>query len=442
MNSRSRRLSVFFGFFLVALALVVGIVVLSAAGGSGEASSAGAQGERSQGEAVQAERSQRRVPGPSAEQAEMARLLALSARFGSAEAEDIELPPEYQNQAPPPRADREFSTDFTRAAVSFSDIIAGGPPKDGIPAIDEPSFERVTEADRWLEDQEPVILVRAEGQAKVYPLRVLTWHEIVNDSIGEFPVAVTYCPLCNTGMVFDRRMGNEVLDFGVSGRLIFSNMIMYDRPSETWWIQATGAAIAGKYTGHRLRLVPSSMLAWRDVKEAFPEAEVLSRVTGYTRDYGRNPYQGYDRSAQPFLYRGPDRTERGENPMERVLTVYHGETARAVPYSELFEHGVLNVELEGLDIAVFSKRGTASALDSSRIPDGRDVGSAAAYYAQAAGQNLSFTTHREGFRDNETGSLWDITGRALSGPLAGTALEPAPAVEHFLFSYRAFHGYE
>ncbi|TVR91830.1 MAG: DUF3179 domain-containing protein [Spirochaetaceae bacterium] len=442
MNSRSRQLSPYFGFFLVALTLVVGLVVLSAAGGSGEAPSAGAQGEQSPGERAQGEPLQRASREPSPEQAHMSRLIALSARFGSASSTDIDLPPEYQNQAPPPRADREFSTDFTRAAVSFNDIIAGGPPKDGIPAIDEPSFERVAEADRWLEDQEPVILVRAEGQAKVYPLRVLTWHEIVNDSIGGLPVAVTYCPLCNTGMVFERRLGNEVLDFGVSGRLIYSNMIMYDRPSETWWIQATGAGIAGKYTGHRLRLVPSSMLAWRDVKGAFPAAEVLSRATGYARDYGRNPYQGYDRSAQPFLYRGPDRTEQGENPMERVLTVYHGETARAVLYTELFEHGVLNLELEGQDIAVFGKRGTSSALDSSRIPEGRDVGSAAAYYAHAAGQALSFVQHGEGFRDNETGSLWDITGRALSGPLAGTVLEPAPAVEHFLFSYRAFHGYE
>ena len=418
MNSRVTRLSAFFGFFLVVLALVVGPVVLSAAGGSEEA------------------------PGPSPEQGEMSRLIALSARFGSAEAADVELPPEYQNQPPPPRADREFSTDFSRAAVSFSDIIAGGPPKDGIPAIDQPVFETVAEADRWLEDREPVILVRAEGRAKIYPLRVLTWHEIVNDSIGELPIAVTYCPLCNTGMVFDRRLGSEVLDFGVSGRLIYSNMIMYDRPSETRWIQATGTGIAGRHTGRKLSLVPSSMLAWRDLKEAFPEAEVLSRSTGHARDYGRNPYQGYDRSAQPFLYRGPNRTSRSENPMERVLTIYHGDTARAVPYTELFEHEVLNIELEGQDIVVFGKLGTASALDSGRIPDGRDVGSAAAYYAQSAEQVLRFARHPEGFRDNETGSIWDITGRAISGPLAGATLEPAPAVEHFLFSYRAFHGYQ
>ena len=430
MNSRLRRVSAYFGIFLMAGALIIGGVFLSAAGGSGEAGSSGAQGE---------------ARAPSQEQADMSRLLALTARFGSESAgatADIDLPSEYQNQAPPPRAEREFSTDFSRAAVSFDDIISGGPPKDGIPAIDEPSFEQVAEADRWLEDQEPVIVVRAEGQAKIYPLRVLTWHEIVNDSIGELPVAVTFCPLCNTGMAFDRRLGDEVLDFGVSGRLIYSNMIMYDRPTETWWMQATGTGITGKYTGSRLRLVPSSMLAWRDVREAFPEAEVLSRSTGYARDYGRNPYQGYDRSAQPFLYRGPDRTGRDENPMERVLTIYHGDAARAVPYTELFEHGVLNMELEGQDIVVFGKRGTASALDSGRIADGRDVGSAVAYYPQAGSQALSFERHAEGFRDNETGSSWDITGQAVSGPLAGSSLEQALSVEHFLFSYRAFHGNE
>ena len=371
----------------------------------------------------------------------MRRVSAVGARFGAQGGTwtEVELPEEYQGQPAPAGTGRDFRTDFSRAAISYEDIVAGGPPKDGIPSIDEPLFVDVESANAWLEENEPVILYRAGGQARVYPLQILTWHEIVNDTAGDKPIAVTYCPLCNTGMVFDRRFDDTVFEFGVSGRLIYSNMIMYDRTSESWWIQASGQAIAGEFAGQRLRLLPSSMLSWRDVRRSYPEAEVLSRDTGYRRNYGRNPYLRYDSAERPFLYRGPEVVPEDQNPMERVLTVYHGDAVAAVPYSLLHEEGIVELELDGEAIVVFGQPGTASALDAQRISDGKDVGSAAAFYAEAEGRRLSFDREDGVFRDRETGTTWSITGRGISGRYSGVQLEQALAVEHFLFSYRAFH---
>lgn len=373
---------------------------------------------------------------------EMGRLVALSARFGreAGDWSDVDLPEEYQNQTPSPVLTRGFSTDFSRALIPFDDIISGGPPKDGIPSIDRPQFVGVAQARAWLSDNEPVILYRHNDVTRVYPLQILTWHEIVNDVAGGRPIAVTFCPLCNTGMVFNRRFGDEVLEFGVSGRLLYSNMIMYDRSRESWWIQATGQAIAGDHAGQRLGLEPSSMLSWGDVRSLYPEAEVLSRDTGYRRDYGRNPYAGYDSSSQPFLYQGPAVLDDGEDPMERILSVYHGDEVRALEYSELEDRGVVQFTLDDAEIVVFWSSGTASALDSPRIRDGRDVGSAAAYYLDEPYESLSFEFASGTIRDTQTGSQWHVSGQALSGELSGTRLRPARAVEHFRFSWRAFHG--
>jgi len=208
---------------------------------------------------------------------------------------------------PPFGADREFSTDFGRHSVPYSDILSGGPPKDGIPAIDNPGSVSVEEADAWLEPQEPVILVQVEGDARAYPVQILMWHEIVNDTIGGVPVAVTFCPLCNTGIAFERTFDGQVLDFGTTGRLRFSNLVLYDRQTETWWQQATGEGIAGEYTGRRLTFVPASLISWADFKAAHPDGKMLSRDTGHARDYGRNPYTGYDAvNRSPFLYAGPE----------------------------------------------------------------------------------------------------------------------------------------
>jgi hypothetical protein len=342
------------------------------------------------------------------------------------------------DEPPPPGVEREFSTDFSQRSIAFDEVLSGGPPKDGIPSIDDPQFVSVEEADTWLEDDEPVVRIEAGGVAKAYPLQILTWHEIVNDTVGGVPITVTFCPLCNTAIAFERTVNGQVLDFGTTGRLRFSNLIMYDRQTETWWQQATGEGIVGELTDTQLAFYPAEMIAWSDFRQTHPDGKVLSRDTGYDRDYGRNPYAGYDDiNSTPFLYEGP--TTPGELPaMARVLTVEHGDTAVAYPYEVLQEQRVINDTVNNTEIAVFWESGTASALDTGTIASGRDVGAANAYLRELDGQTLTFALEDGQIIDQQTGSVWNARGQSISGELEGQELEPVVAINHFWFSWAAF----
>ena len=240
-----------------------------------------------------------------------------------------------------------WETDFSKHTVPLDEIVSGGPPKDGIPAIDDPEFQGVERADRWLEDEEPVLVVELNGEAKAYPLQIMIWHEIVNDRIGGVPVAVTYCPLCNTGISFDRRHDGRVLDFGTTGRLRHSDMVMYDRQTESWWQQASGEAIVGDFAGDALRWIPTQTVSWERFREAHPDGAVLSRDTGHRRDYGRNPYAGYDRpSSSPFQrFMGGAEADDRLPPKERVAAVHIDGESVAFPFSRLREERVANAEV-------------------------------------------------------------------------------------------------
>ena len=348
------------------------------------------------------------------------------------------LPDFLPDEPPPSGAERQFTTDFSKHTIPYSDILSGGPPKDGIPAIDNPIFISVDEADQFLDDLEPVIFLKIGEEARAYPLQILTWHEIVNDVVGGNPVTVTFCPLCNTAIAFDRNFDGQVLDFGTTGRLRFSNLIMYDRQTETWWQQATGEGIAGEYTGQQLTFLPASIIGWGEFKGNFPEGQVLSRETGFQREYGRNPYAGYDNiNNSPFLFRGPE-TPGVLPAMARVLTVELNSDAVAYPYEVLQEQGAINDTLAESEIVIFWQPGTASALDASRIAEGQDVGAGVSFSREVDGQILTFSYDGEKITDDQTGSEWDVFGRAVSGELAGTQLEPIVSVNHFWFSWAAF----
>ncbi len=258
------------------------------------------------------------------------------------------------------------TTDFSQTAVDdWGEILSGGPPKDGIPALDNASFIAVAEEDR-LGDREPVIAVEIEGETpRAYPIRYLTWHEIVNDTVGDVPVAVTFCPLCNSGITFDRRVGDRVLSFGVSGKLRNSDMVMYDRETESWWQQAIGEGIVGELTGVELVTLPTWMESWAEFKARNPEGAVMDEPTGHSRPYGRNPYVNYDSSARPFLYNG-EMPPHDIPPLARVVRVgdaaWPVERLRTEP--EIRENGVV----------LTWNAGQASALDSREIQDGKDVG--------------------------------------------------------------------
>jgi hypothetical protein len=333
-----------------------------------------------------------------------------------------------------------WQTNWNRRTVEFNEILSGGPPRDGIPSIDNPQFITPSEASAWLEGNEPVIALEINGDARAYPLQILTWHEITNDIVGGVPAVITFCPLCNSALVFDRRVDGEVFEFGVSGLLRNSDLIMYDRTSETLWQQFTGDAIIGDLAGRRLKFLPSSLVSFDDFRAAHPDGLVLSRETGFPRRqslYGLNPYTGYDAVGQnPFLFRGP--TDGRLPAMERVVTIALDEVDVAYPLSILSEIGVINDRQGEQDLVVFHTNGTSSALEAEIIADGADVGATGAFDPNLDRQKLTFRVEGENIIDEETGSTWNILGQATAGPLVGKELTPIVHGDHFWFSWAAF----
>jgi hypothetical protein len=332
-----------------------------------------------------------------------------------------------------------WRTNFCLHSVPYQEIQSGGPPRDGIPPLDHPTFVSPREANAWLKDREPVIAFGLGGDMRAYPLQVLIWHEIVNDVVNNQPVVVTFCPLCNTALVFERSLlEGKVLTFGTSGNLRYSDLIMWDRQTESWWQQFSGEAIVGDLTGTRLRSLPASIISWEDFKTHYPQGKVLSRETGFERDYGTNPYVGYDDIHQsPFLYQGP--LDNRLLPMARVLGVIHEGEAHAYTYDHLRQVRVVNDILGHEPIVVFWKAGTASAVDDRDIAKGQDVGTTGTFLRMVNGQVLLFHPRKDGtFRDQETGSTWNILGHAVGGPLSGKSLIPLVHYDTFWFVWSAF----
>ena len=267
--------------------------------------------------------------------------------------------------ASPPFWSSEWpDTDFSKTSVeNWVEILSGGPGKAGIPARDAPAFTKVSS--KTLDAREPVITVALEGQVpRAYPIRYLMWHEIVNDTVGGVPVSVTYCPLCNSGIVFNRRVEGRVLSFGVTGKLRNSDMVTYDRETQSWWQQATGTGIVGDLTGVKLEAIPAWMESWAEFRARHPDGLVIAEPK-VNRPYGRNPYERYDSSHRPFLYSG-DPPPHGIPSLERVVRV--GD--RAWPLTRLSSEE----EVMEAGVTISWRAGQASALDTRRIGKGRDVG--------------------------------------------------------------------
>ncbi|MEM6490690.1 MAG: DUF3179 domain-containing protein [Pseudomonadota bacterium] len=266
--------------------------------------------------------------------------------------------------ASPALWEREWpKTDFSTASVDLSEIFSGGPPKDGSPSIDDPVFAPAAAVDD-IGPMEPVIMVDIDGDARAYPFSVLIWHEIVNDVVGGVPVAVTYCPLCNSALVFDRRLNGETLEFGVSGKLRHSDMIMYDRQTESWWQQFLGEGVVGAMTGERLTLLPARAVPFAHFQAAHPDGRLLVPNQPNARRYGTNPYVKYDSAARPFLYRG-DYDGPG-SPMSYVVAVQD----RAWMMASLRAQG----RIEDGDLVLSWEAGMNSALDEREVRSGRDIG--------------------------------------------------------------------
>lgn len=330
------------------------------------------------------------------------------------------------------------NTDFDNAIVDIDEIMSGGPPRDGIPSIDNPKFDDVTKAAVWLEPREPVILANFEGEARAYPLQLLIYHEIVNDQIGDTPISVTFCPLCNSSVIFDRRLDGKLLDFGTTGLLRKSDMVMYDRQTETWWQQIIGKGIIGELAGVSLTQLPSSIISFEDFAKAYPDGKVVNRETGHRRPYGNNPYHGYDDIDQtPFLFSGE--IDARLKPMERVIHISTSDQERLYPFSSLKDAGILNDQLGEQAIVLFSADGLLSVLDQRSIGQSRAIQAVTAYKSKLDGKMLDFEIKDGEIIDQQTQSKWNITGQAVAGELKGQQLELVQSGIHFAFAWLAFN---
>lgn len=331
---------------------------------------------------------------------------------------------------------RGWKTDTSQRSIELDELLNGGPPKDGIPSINQPLFISISEANEWLQDQEPVILVALENEARAYPLQILTFHEIVNDVLAGQPIIVTFCPLCYAALAFDRRIDGVVHSFGVSGMLRHSDMVMFDRETESLWQQLNGEGIVGTYTGKTLTPIPAQIISYKQFKEAHPFGEVLSRETGHRRNYGQNPYAGYDDiNDRPFLYKGP--FDKRVPPMEKLVTVSIGEEHKAYPHSITRKERVIHDEVGGASIVVFHGEGAVSALDKKSIAESKIIGTTGVFYNEVENEVLQFR-YDGGFFLDESGTKWDITGKALTGPKSGKQLRPIPHGNFFAFAWFAF----
>lgn len=328
-------------------------------------------------------------------------------------------------------------TDFCQHSIPYEQITGVLRQRDTIPPIDNPQFETLEAASAWLQPQSPVLSIELNGEARAYPLAILTWHEIVNDTVGGVPVAITFCPLCNSAFAFDRRVGDAVLRFGVTGNLRNSNLLMWDDQTESWWQQFTGDAVVGTYTGTQLTLYPAIITGFGAFAAQYPQGQVLTRETGAARPYGENPYAFYDENDSPFLFRGTldDRLP----PTEYVLSGFVGGLGVAYPFSVLRDARVINDTVGGVPVVAFWQGGAATALGNPVIDEAQDIGWATLFSRTVDERVLTFAIREDAvIVDEETNSEWNAFGSATAGELAGTQLEPQVAAPHFWFSWAAF----
>jgi len=330
-----------------------------------------------------------------------------------------------------------WKTDVSKRSIELRELRVGGPPKDGIPPLDHPKFVSVKDAARWLNLKEPVVVFEHEGEVRAYPFQILMWHELVNDRIGDLPFLVSYCPLCNSTVVYDRLVNGRVLEFGTSGMLRESDLVMYDRETESLWQQLNGEALVGAMTGTKLKILPSQSVSFESLAQTFPGAAVLSRETGYKRPYGETPYVDYEFSNRFLVPVSP--TRRRLPPKERIAVVSFEGKTKAYPFSLLRYKGVIEDRIGEKRYVVFYEEGTLTAVDKQRIVDSKGVGSAGVFAPWLEGKRLRFRRQDGKIVDRQTGSVWNVLGVAVDGPLKGKRLKPVPHGVFFAFAWLVFN---
>lgn len=312
------------------------------------------------------------------------------------------------------------TTNGIKHIVPLDEIKSGGPPKDGIPSIDKPKFVDASEAN-FISDDELIIGLNINGQKKAYPLFILVWHEIVNDEFGDAYVAVTYCPLCFTSQVFDRMVDGQVTEFGTSGKLYNSNLVMYDRNTDSMWSQALGKAIVGKLTGYELKKVPFDLARWSDWKSRYPDTLILTTETGFSRPYGVDPYGDYYTNPQ-VIFPVKNRDDR-MHPKEIILGFDTDAKYKSYKIADVESEEIINDTVGGKNIVLVS---VAPYM-------------VRAFERTVDGQTLEFVFDNAKIKDKQTGTLWNLEGIAISGPLQGKNLQRVAYSPGFWFEWVAFH---
>lgn len=303
-------------------------------------------------------------------------------------------------------------------------IVNGGPPPDGIPSIDNPKFIQIQKAEEFLEDSDLVVGLNINGDIRAYPLQILVWHEIVNDKVGNTPVAVTYCPLCFTNQVFNRTMNDgQILEFGTSGKLYNSNLVMYDRTTKSLWSQAMAQGIGGTFAGIKLERIPFDVAYWKEWKQLYPDSKVLSTDTGSTRPYGADPYGDYYTNGEILF--PVSNSDNRVGLKEIVIGLENKGQYKAFKLQEIEDKKVINNQVNGKPIVLFSLHPFMARV----------------YDPVVNGQTLEFNYNIKDkkFVDKQTNSMWNFDGKSISGQMKGKQLTRLSFDEGFWFEWVAFH---
>ena len=313
-----------------------------------------------------------------------------------------------------------METDGVKHLIPLDKIKGGGPPKDGIPSIDNPVFATVSDS-QFMSNSDTVIGLEINGQAKAYPLFILVWHEIVNDKVGGLPVSVTYCPLCYTNQVFERIIDGQEVEFGTSGKLYNSNLLMYDRLTESYWSQALGLAVKGELTGYQLELVPFDVITWGDWKALHPKTLVLTTDTGHLRSYATDPYGNY--YTEPRIMFPVEYSDDRIHPKEIIIGFNLDEIYKAYKQNDIESQIVINDTVGDTSIMLVSLYSENSRAFERVIDE----------------EVLDFEYTNGKLVDAQTNSEWNYDGLAISGQYEGKQLERLPIEPGFWFEWVAFH---
>ena len=313
-----------------------------------------------------------------------------------------------------------MTTNGQKHIIPLEKIKSGGPPKDGIPSIDTPEFTEASQ-EYHVSDSDTVLGLEINGDVRAYPLSILVWHEIINDNVGGVPVAVTYCPLCFTNQVFERVIDGQEVEFGTSGKLYNSNLVMYDRLTNSYWSQALGKAIVGELTGYELSTIPFDVIRWGDWKSLHPDSVVLTTNTGHIRAYGVDPYGNYYTETRILF--PVENTDDRMHPKEIILGFNDGDVYKAYKQQDVESAVIINDQINNNPIFLVSL-----------YPE-----NARAFERNVDGKVLEFFFKDGSIIDKETNSEWDYDGVAISGALVGTELNRISFNPGFWFEWVAFH---